>query len=56
VGLHAGVTAEQMQAATGWPIRFAPQVEQTPPPTATELHVLRDLQKRTARAHGTAPA
>ena len=56
VALHAGVTSEQMRAATGWPIRFAVQVAQTPPPTATELRVLRDLQERTARAHGTAPA
>jgi glutaconate CoA-transferase subunit B len=51
VALHAGVTREQVQANTGWPVRFADTVE-TPPPDATELAVLRDLQERTARAHG----
>jgi glutaconate CoA-transferase subunit B len=45
------VTREQIQANTGWPLRFAESVEQTPPPDATELGVLRDLQARTARAH-----
>jgi glutaconate CoA-transferase, subunit B len=52
VALHAGVTREQVQANTGWPVRFADTVETTPPPDATELAVLRDLQERTARAHG----
>jgi len=51
VATHAGVTREQIQANTGWPLRFAEAVEQTPPPNATELGVLRDLQARTARAH-----
>jgi glutaconate CoA-transferase, subunit B len=54
VSVHEGVQHEQIADATGWPIRFAEQVEQTPPPTDTELGVLRDLQARTARAHGTA--
>ncbi len=54
VSVHPGVSHEQISEATGWPVRFAHQVEQTPPPTATELDVLRDLQARTARAHGTA--
>lgn len=35
-------------------IPFAATLEQTEPPTETELRVLRDLQARTARAHGTA--
>jgi glutaconate CoA-transferase subunit B len=52
--VHAGVSREQVVEATGWPIRFADQVDETPPPTATELDTLRDLQARTARAHGTA--
>ncbi len=45
---------DQMADATGWPIRLAEHVEQTPAPTVTELEALRDLQARTARAHGTA--
>ncbi len=51
VSIHAGVTREQISVNTGWPIRFAKQIEQTPPPDQTELAVLRDLQARTAQAH-----
>jgi glutaconate CoA-transferase subunit B len=51
VTLHPGVTREQVAAACGWPVMFAPEVTETPPPTANELGVLRDLQERTRRAH-----
>ena len=50
--LHPGVTVEQVLAATGWPVRVYPELEFTAPPTAQEMHVLRDLQQRTLRAHG----
>jgi glutaconate CoA-transferase, subunit B len=50
VSLHAGVSREQVQEATGWPVKFARQVAETPPPSRQELEVLRDLQARTARA------
>ncbi len=49
--LHQGVTREEVVQRTGWPIRFADTVEQTLPPSETELSVLRDLQARTAEAH-----
>ncbi|RXE46852.1 CoA-transferase subunit beta [Chromohalobacter israelensis] len=49
VSLHPGVTAEQVQDATGWEIRFADQLETTPTPDARELEVLRDLKARTER-------
>jgi glutaconate CoA-transferase subunit B len=52
VSIHAGVTREQIGENTGWPVRFAEEVAQTPPPGESELMVLRDLQTRTARAHG----
>ena len=52
--LHPGVTREQVEANTGWPVRFAEPLEQTPPPTAAELSTLRDLQRRTAEAHAAA--
>jgi glutaconate CoA-transferase subunit B len=52
VSLHEGVTREEIAQKTGWPARFAEIVGQTPPPSANELAVLRDLQARTARAHG----
>ena len=48
---HPGVSAEQIVEATGWKIRFAADVAQTPPPTELELSTLRDLLARTARVH-----
>jgi glutaconate CoA-transferase subunit B len=42
---------EQVVAATGWPLKVAPKLDATAPPTAAELSVLRDLNARTARAH-----
>src|SRR5262249_25283350 len=52
--IHPGVTPDQIAANTGWSVRFADNVAETPPPTASELQVLRDLHARTARAHGEA--
>lgn len=52
--LHPGVTRQQVIDATGWPIRFAAEVAETPAPTAEELEVLRALQERTRKAHGQA--
>ena len=54
--LHEGVTRERVAAETGWPLAFAETVEDTPPPTARELEVLRDLHARTAVAHGVGVA
>ena len=54
--LHPGVTREPVVEQTGWPVAFAGTVVETPPPTARELEVLRDLNARTAAAHGVAPA
>jgi len=54
VSIHAGVTREQIQENTGWPVRYAEQVSETPMPTEQELQTLRDLHARTARAHGAA--
>jgi glutaconate CoA-transferase subunit B len=52
--IHPGVTRAQIQENTSWPVRFAAAVTETPPPTAQELEVLRELHARTARAHGKA--
>ena len=52
--IHPGVTREQIQANTGWPVRYAPDVAGTPIPTDQELSVLREVHARTARAHGEA--
>ena len=54
VSIHPGVTREQIDASTGWPVRYAANVTETPSPAAQELEVLRALNARTARAHGEA--
>jgi glutaconate CoA-transferase subunit B len=52
--VHPGVTRDQIAAASGWPVRFAAKVAETPAPNQTELQTLRELYARTARAHGEA--
>jgi glutaconate CoA-transferase subunit B len=52
--IHPGVTRAQIADNTGWPVRYAAAVAETPLPTAHELEVLRELHARTARAHGSA--
>jgi glutaconate CoA-transferase subunit B len=42
--VHPGVEVEQVRAATGWPLRVAPTVATTDPPSAGELAALRDLE------------
>jgi glutaconate CoA-transferase subunit B len=54
VSIHPGVTREQIKDNTGWPVRYAAAVTETPAPTDHELAVLRELHARTARAHGDA--
>jgi glutaconate CoA-transferase subunit B len=56
VAIHPGVTRDQIKDNTGWPVRYAATVADTPPPTDHELAVLRELHARTARAHGEAAA
>lgn len=54
VSIHPGVTRAQIQENTGWPVKFAAKVAETPPPTAKELDVLRELHARTDRAQAAA--
>ncbi|HKJ95674.1 MAG TPA: CoA-transferase subunit beta [Gammaproteobacteria bacterium] len=49
--LHPGVGATQVREATGWDVRFADGLTQTPEPSADELTVLRDLKARTRTHH-----
>ena len=56
VSLHPGITREQVRSATGWDVRFGETVVETQAPTMNELETLRDLNARTARAHGTVAA
>lgn len=55
VSLHPGATMMQVRDNTGWGIRFAAELAETPPPSEHELAALRDLNGRTARAHAAGP-
>lgn len=46
VQLHAGVAADQVREATGWPLRVAHEPRTTERPTDEELTVLRSLVSR----------
>jgi len=54
VSIHPGIGADRIEAATGWPIKFAARPATTTAPTDAELAVLRDLHARTAKAHADA--
>ena len=54
VSIHPGVTREQIQENTGWEVKFADTVAETEVPSDKELKELRDLNARTAAAHGKA--
>jgi glutaconate CoA-transferase subunit B len=43
--LHPNVTLDQAREATGWPLKAAPDLIETPPPTERELETLRKLEK-----------
>src|SRR4051812_28170565 len=44
--LHPGVTAQQVQEATGWELRMADELQVTDEPTGEELSALRELVSR----------
>ena len=52
--IHPGVSRAQIADNTGWEVRYAANVSETPAPSARELEVLRALHARTADAHGAA--
>jgi glutaconate CoA-transferase, subunit B len=54
VSIHPGVTREQIDANTGWKVRYAGTIGETKAPTGKELETLRELHARTARAHAAA--
>ncbi len=53
--LHPGVGRSEVEAATGWDVRFSADLGETEPPTNEELSVLRLLHERTERAHRGGP-
>lgn len=40
--IHPGITVEEVQAEVGWPLKVAPDVRTTEPPTAAELRLIRE--------------
>jgi glutaconate CoA-transferase subunit B len=54
--LHPGVSIAQVRDATGWPVRVAEALTETPPPTASELELLRDLHRRSEAAYRGDPS
>jgi glutaconate CoA-transferase subunit B len=44
--VHPGVDVEEVRTVTGWPLRVADDVRETPPPTAGELEALRSLRTK----------
>ena len=44
--VHAGVDVEQGREATGWELRVAEDLRETPPPTENELAALRSLRTK----------
>jgi len=49
-----GASVIEAQAAVGWPLRLAADIEPLPEPTAGELQALRELHTRTNAAHSRA--
>jgi glutaconate CoA-transferase subunit B len=50
--IHPGVTLDEVLAVTGWDLKVASNLEVNPAPTSEELSILRELEQRTAEAHG----
>jgi glutaconate CoA-transferase subunit B len=42
IGLHAGISVDDVIAATGWDLQVSPDLRSIPAPTAAELDLLRD--------------
>jgi glutaconate CoA-transferase, subunit B len=50
--VHPGVNRESILKSTGWDLLFAEDCSETAAPSSGELQTLRDLEERTAAAHG----
>jgi glutaconate CoA-transferase subunit B len=53
VSIHPGTKVDAVREATGWDLKVASALAETPAPSEEELTALRDLHARTARAHAT---
>ncbi|MBO0656218.1 CoA-transferase [Streptomyces triculaminicus] len=54
--LHPGVTAEEVRAATGFPLDVPPDVQRTRDPTAAELRLIREVLDPAALRDREVPA
>jgi glutaconate CoA-transferase subunit B len=52
VSIHPGVTRDEIDSNTGWKVKYAREVAETPAPNPNELATLREIHARTRRAHG----
>jgi glutaconate CoA-transferase subunit B len=41
--LHPGASLEDVRGAMGWPVRVAPDLATTPPPSSEELRLIREV-------------
>jgi glutaconate CoA-transferase, subunit B len=46
VAVHPGVSADDARAATGWALRIATDLKETPPPSERELAALRAMKRK----------
>jgi glutaconate CoA-transferase subunit B len=49
--LHPGVELDRVRASTGWDLAVAADLTATPPPTAEELAILRELEATKGQTH-----
>jgi glutaconate CoA-transferase, subunit B len=50
--IHPGLEIAEVRARTGWDLKISQNLQLTPAPSEEELAVLRELERRTAEAHG----
>lgn len=50
--IHPGISVQEVKDNTGWDLSIAKDLKTTPEPSEEYLKVLRDLNERTAIAHG----
>ena len=51
--VHPGMTVDEVRSVTGWNLKVSESLQMTQAPTEDELMTLRELERRTAFAHGS---
>jgi glutaconate CoA-transferase subunit B len=52
---HPFTTPDEVRASTGWELRVAPDARETPPPSADELRIIREVDPQGFWTHRAAP-